>query len=234
MATIAAETKTFKVGIICGSARKPRVGDQITTFVHETIEAAQQAKAAAASAEPNNNSQNNPVITFDYIDVAALDLPFFDEPVIPARVTSAEGYAHEHTRAWSRRVAALDAFVFVSPQYNWGVPASLKNALDYLFNEWRAKPAAVVTYGGHGGDKCAAALATVLGGGLDMRMVPRGPVCLAFPDRGFLVKAARGEALGLDGRTGAEAAAGQQHGPWAEKKGEIVEMWEELVGLMVA
>jgi NAD(P)H-dependent FMN reductase len=42
--------------------------------------------------------------------------------------------------------------VFVSPQYNWGYPAPLKNAIDHLYKEWLGKPAVIVTYGGHGGD----------------------------------------------------------------------------------
>ncbi len=50
------------------------------------------------------------------------------------------------------------AIVFVSPQYNWGYPAPLKNAIDHLYKEWAGKPAMIVTYGGHGGSKCAAQL----------------------------------------------------------------------------
>jgi len=64
-----------------------------------------------------------------------------------------------------------DAFIFVTPQYNWSVPASLKNALDFLFHEWRGKPAGIVSYGGHGGGKAAAHLREILQG-LRMRPVP--------------------------------------------------------------
>ena len=46
-------------------------------------------------------------------------------------------------------------------QYNWGYPASLKNALDYLFPEWNGKPAGIISYGGRGGGKAAAHLAEV-------------------------------------------------------------------------
>ena len=79
-----------------------------------------------------------------------------------------------HTRAWSAKIASADAFVFVTPQYNWGYPASLKNALDHLHGEWRGKPAAIVSYGGHGGGKCATQLAQVLQA-LKMRLVPTMP-----------------------------------------------------------
>jgi NAD(P)H-dependent FMN reductase len=66
------------------------------------------------------------------------------------------------------------AIVFVSPQYNWGYPAPLKNAIDHLYKEWAGKPAMIVTYGGHGGGKCAAQLRQVLDG-LEMRPVATMP-----------------------------------------------------------
>ncbi len=204
--------KSFKVGLIIGSQRTPRAGPQITTFIQQTIE--------SHLAQPGS-----PSITFDLIDIAALGLPLFDEPGVPSRIESAEGYAHEHTRQWSRRIAALDGFVFVSPQYNWGVPAGLKNAIDYLFNEWKGKPAMVVSYGGHGGDKCAAQLKVILGGGIDMRVVDE-PVCLSFPGREFLVKAVTGQQLDLDGRAG--------EGPWSDRRDSILKAWDELVVLLSA
>ena len=212
--------KAFKVGIICGSQRNPRAGPQITDFVFQTISSHLAATTAdTTSSAPVSN------IAFDHIDVASLGLPLFDEPVVPSRVFSPEGYAHEHTRAWSRRIAGLDAFVFVTPQYNWGIPAGLKNAVDYLFNEWKGKPAMVVSYGGHGGDKCAAALKVVLGGGIDMRVVER-TVNLRFPDRGFLVSAATGKDLGLRKAEGSAV--------WAEQKAEITAVWDEMVAMLAA
>ncbi|KAK3936415.1 flavoprotein-like protein [Diplogelasinospora grovesii] len=201
---------TFKVGIIIGSQRVVRAGPQITDFVLDTI-------------KTHHATADGPDIAFDVIDIAALNLPLFDEPGVPQKITSPEGYAHEHTRQWSRRVAALDAFVFVSPQYNWGIPAGLKNAIDYLFNEWKGKPAMVVTYGGHGGDKCAAQLKTVLGGGIDMR-VAETAVNLSFPGREFLVKAATGKPLGL--------SASDDASPWADQRGKIVGVWEDMVKML--
>lgn len=73
-------------------------------------------------------------------------------------------YRTDLTKAWSEKIRSGDAFVFVSPQYNWGYPAVLKNALDHLYREWTGKPAMIVTYGGHGGNKCAAQLHQVLTG----------------------------------------------------------------------
>lgn len=80
----------------------------------------------------------------DLVDLAEVDLPFFDEPKHPRL----QEYSHDHTRAWSERVDAADAFVFVTPEYNFGMPAVLKNALDYLHHEWAYKPAGFVSYGG--------------------------------------------------------------------------------------
>lgn len=57
-------------------------------------------------------------------------------------------YLHQHTREWSAKVAAADAFVFVTPEYNYGMPAPLKNAIDYLHHEWHYKPVGFVSYGG--------------------------------------------------------------------------------------
>jgi NAD(P)H-dependent FMN reductase len=77
-------------------------------------------------------------------DLAELDLPFMDEPNHPRL----RRYTQEHTRAWSAVVEASDAFVFVMPEYNYGFNAPLKNAIDYLHEEWQWKPVGFVSYGG--------------------------------------------------------------------------------------
>ncbi|TXH83869.1 MAG: NADPH-dependent oxidoreductase [Rhizobium sp.] len=97
---------------------------------------------------------------FEIVDLRDWPLPMDGEPCIPAT----GDYRTELTKAWSEKIASGDAFVFVSPQYNWGYPAVLKNALDHLYREWSGKPAMIVTYGGHGGNKCAAQLHQVLTG----------------------------------------------------------------------
>ena len=79
----------------------------------------------------------------DLVDLAAIDLPFLDEPDRP----SLRRYVHEHTKDWSAIVDAADAFVFVMAEYNQGLTASLKNALDYLYQEWHDKPVGFVSYG---------------------------------------------------------------------------------------
>lgn len=81
------------------------------------------------------------------LDLAAVDLPLFDEPHHPRFGR----YEHEHTKAWSRTVDSADAFVFVTPEYDYSPPASLTNALQYLVHEWAYKPVAFVSYGGVSG-----------------------------------------------------------------------------------
>ncbi|HTX63932.1 MAG TPA: NAD(P)H-dependent oxidoreductase [Acidimicrobiales bacterium] len=77
-------------------------------------------------------------------DLAEIDLPLLDEPDHPRF----GNYRHEHTRDWSARVARADAIVIVTPEYNHGYPAAVKNAIDYLHNEWKYKPVGFVSYGG--------------------------------------------------------------------------------------
>jgi NAD(P)H-dependent FMN reductase len=78
------------------------------------------------------------------VDLAELRLPLLDEPHHPRL----RQYTQPHTQEWSEQVDSADAFVFVTPEYNHGYPASLKNAIDYLHHEWRYKPVGFVSYGG--------------------------------------------------------------------------------------
>lgn len=82
-------------------------------------------------------------VRLEVADLAEVGLPFLDEPEHP----SSGNYLHEHTRSWSRRVAAADALVFVTSEYNYAMPATLKNAFDYLYAEWAWKPCLFIGYG---------------------------------------------------------------------------------------
>ncbi|GKZ33815.1 hypothetical protein AbraIFM66950_003899 [Aspergillus brasiliensis] len=172
------------IGLITCSQRTPRAGPQISTFIHNTIRAFYPPETA----------------TITTIDLAEWDLPLYNEPGMPSFISSADEYKHEHTKAWSREISRHEAFIFVTPQYNWGYPASVKNAIDYLFHEWKGKPALVVSYGGHGGGKAAGQLREVLQG-VRMRPLER-MVQLRFPERKEVERAAKGEDLGLDGEGG--------------------------------
>jgi NAD(P)H-dependent FMN reductase len=94
----------------------------------------------------------------DLTDLRVVGLPLFDEPRHPRL----KQYEHDHTKAWSARVNAADAFVFVTPEYNYGVPPSLINALDFLSAEWAYKAAGFVSYGGIAGGTRAVQMAKLV------------------------------------------------------------------------
>ncbi len=83
----------------------------------------------------------------ELVDLLELDLPLMDEPNHP-RLSQ---YTQQHTKDWSAKVNAADAFVLITPEYNYGFTAPLKNAIDYLHSEWRYKPVGFVSYGGVAG-----------------------------------------------------------------------------------
>ncbi len=94
----------------------------------------------------------------EVIDLADLALPLLDEPEMP----STGIYRHGHTLRWKAIVDGADAIVFVMPEYNNGYPASVKNAIDYLYTEWEGKPISVVGYGYRGAASATEQLTTVL------------------------------------------------------------------------
>lgn len=134
-----------RVAVVIGSTRPTRICPGIAEWVRTVAQ------------------QDSP-LRYELVDLAEINLPFLDESLKAAL----QYYEHEHTRAWSRIVSSFDGFIFVFPQYNWGYPAPLKNALDYLYVEWRDKPASFVTYGTRGGSKVAEQFHGVLEG-LHMR-----------------------------------------------------------------
>ncbi len=102
----------------------------------------------------------------EILDLAAIDLPFMNEPNHPRL----RKYVHPHTIAWSEAVDSADAFLIVSPEYNFAMTPPLKNALDYLFAEWAYKPVGLITYGGmSGGIRAANAIRQVVS---VLKMIP--------------------------------------------------------------
>jgi len=111
-------------------------------------------------------AQDHPGFDTRLVDLAAVGLPLFDEPRHPRL----RQYEHEHTRRWSAIVDEADAYVFVTPEYNFSPPPSLVNALDYVLHEWAFKPAAFVSYGGvSGGLRAVQALKVTMSA---LRLVP--------------------------------------------------------------
>lgn len=126
--------------IIVGSVRPGRVGLPIAQWVREEAE-------------------RTGAFEVDFVDLTELDLPFMDEPNHPRL----REYTQPHTLAWSARVDAADAFIFVTPEYNYSYSPALKNAVDYLNQEWWQKPVGFVSYGGvSSGTRGVAALLPVI------------------------------------------------------------------------
>ena len=96
--------------------------------------------------------------TFELVDLKDFHLPLLDEP-IPA---SAGKYSQPHTRTWAEKIGSFDAFVFVTPEYNHGIPAGLKNAIDFLYAEWNNKAAGFVSSGSAGGVRAVEQLRGVM------------------------------------------------------------------------
>jgi NAD(P)H-dependent FMN reductase len=95
----------------------------------------------------------------ELVDLAVVNLPFMNEPNHP-RLGQ---YIHQHTRDWSAKISEADAFAIVMPEYNYGFNAEIKNAIDYLHNEWNYKPVGLVSYGGvSAGTRAAQMLKQVL------------------------------------------------------------------------
>jgi NAD(P)H-dependent FMN reductase len=111
--------------IIIGSTRPGRVGPAVAAWIAE-------------------RAREHGGFDVQVTDLAELNLPMLDEPNHP-RLGQ---YVHQHTKDWSALVAASDAFVFVTPEYNYGFNGALKNAIDYLHAEWQNKAAGIVSYGG--------------------------------------------------------------------------------------
>ena len=92
--------------------------------------------------------------TIELIDLADINLPLLDEPISAMN----NQYSKDHTKQWSDTVAKADGFVWVTPEYNHGTSAALKNAIDYLYKEWTYKPVAFVGYGGMGATRAIESL----------------------------------------------------------------------------
>jgi NAD(P)H-dependent FMN reductase len=98
---------------------------------------------------------------FEIVDIKEYDLPLLDEPVSP--IMGPDHYTHQHTKRWSAKISSFDAYVFVTPEYNHGIPDALKNAIDFLYHEWVNKAAGFVGYGGASGTRAVESLRLVMG-----------------------------------------------------------------------
>ena len=129
----------IKIAIILGSTRPGRNGEAVAKWAHEVAKKRSDAE-------------------FELVDVKDFNLPLLDEPLPPMMGQ----YSKPHTRAWAAKIASFDAYVFVTPEYNHGIPGALKNAIDFLFAEWNNKAAGFVSYGGASGARAVEQLRLVL------------------------------------------------------------------------
>jgi NAD(P)H-dependent FMN reductase len=129
-----------RIGIILGSTRPNRNGEQVAQWVYEVASRRTDAE-------------------FELVDLRDYPLPHLDEPLPPTMGQ----YQNEHTKQWAAKIASFDGYVFVTPEYNHSTSGVLKNAIDYLYAEWNNKAAGIVSYGGVGGARAAEHLRLVLG-----------------------------------------------------------------------
>lgn len=129
-----------RIGIIIGSTRPGRNGEQVARWILDLATARGDAE-------------------YELVDLADHPLPHLDEPVPPAMGR----YQHDHTKAWSATIASYDGFVIVTPEYNHNTSGVLKNAIDYLSAEWNNKAVGFVSYGSAGGARAVEHLRLIAG-----------------------------------------------------------------------
>ena len=132
----------MKIGIVMGSIREGRANEAVSNWV-KTV-----AESYSFDAE------------YELVDLKDFPLPLFDEAASPAYTSDLK--AGDQQKTWAAKVAELDAFIFVTPEYNHGMSSVLKNALDYVYNELTDKAAGIVSYGSAGGVRAGEQLRTVL------------------------------------------------------------------------
>jgi NAD(P)H-dependent FMN reductase len=129
-----------RIGIILGSTRPNRNGEQVARWVYDIASRRSDAE-------------------YEVVDLRDYPLPHLDEPLPP----SMGQYQYEHTKAWADKIASFDGFVIVTPEYNHSTSGVLKNAIDYLYTEWNNKAVGFVSYGGVGGARAVEHLRLVAG-----------------------------------------------------------------------
>jgi NAD(P)H-dependent FMN reductase len=115
------------ISVIVGSTREGRFSEKPATWILQHLK-----KRAAVDAR--------------LLDLRDFPMPFFDQPASPSRPGRAP-YTDEAVRRWTAAIAQSDGFIFVTPEYNYGTSAVLKNAIDWVYSEWNRKAAGCVSYG---------------------------------------------------------------------------------------
>ncbi len=138
----------MKIQVIIGSTRQNRVSEKPARWIYE-------------------HAKTRPDLDPELVDLRDHPLPLFDEPTAPLHLHG--HYSDERVQTWSKKVAEADGYIVVSPEYNHGYPAVLKNAFDVLYPEWNNKPIGFVSYGTIGGARVVEQLRLVA---IELQMVP--------------------------------------------------------------
>lgn len=138
----------IKIQVIIGSTREGRFGDKVAQWIFDTL-------------------KQKPDVEAELIDLRDWPLPFFNEAVSPSMN---EGkYANELAAKWAQKIGEADGYIMITPEYNHGYSAVLKNAIDYVYKEWNNKPVAFVGYGSVGGARAIEQLREVA---VELQMTP--------------------------------------------------------------
>jgi NAD(P)H-dependent FMN reductase len=129
----------IKIAIILGSTRPGRNGEAVARWIYEIAKKRIDAE-------------------FEFVDIKDFNLPLLDEPVPPSQGQ----YSKEHTKRWSAKIDSFDGYIFVTAEYNHGIPGALKNGIDYIYKEWNNKAAGFVGYGSAGGVRAVEQLRLVM------------------------------------------------------------------------
>ncbi|WP_033542554.1 NADPH-dependent FMN reductase [Planococcus sp. CAU13] len=148
-----------KIGIIAGSTRPGRNSIQVAEWVKSIADKRGDAE-------------------YEIVDLKEFNLPMYAEPISAAY---SQDYQTPEAIPWSRKVAELDGYVFICPEYNHGVTSALKNAIDYLYVEWNNKAAGIVSYGSSGGVRAAESLRIIMAE-LQVATVRAHPAMSLFTD----------------------------------------------------
>ncbi|MBF6466919.1 NAD(P)H-dependent oxidoreductase [Nocardia beijingensis] len=120
----------LKLAVIIGSVREGRFGPVVASWFTE-------------------QTRRHGLFEVDVIDLAEADIPLELPAVPPAMDPNPQ--RPDGMADLTRRLAAADAFVVVTPDYNRSIPASLKAAIDWHFTQWDAKAIGFVGYSGASG-----------------------------------------------------------------------------------
>lgn len=141
-------TEPLKIQVIIGSTRENRFSEKPATWIYELAQARKDVEV-------------------EIVDLRDYPMPFFEGAISPARM--GRKYSHQEVQRWADKIDEADGYIIVSPEYNHGYPAVLKNAFDHTYPEWNNKPVGFVSYGGTGGARAVEQLRQVV---IELQMAP--------------------------------------------------------------